>query len=155
MVEHDKIKEAASRVGAEWRPEGLPEGALPVDKYRFIDWLELKRKGVIKPIASLNKDFTDETRDNLILFESTTDFVKNVIFSHKVHSTWIKCSTCHPALFTDKLGGNEVKMVEISRGKFCGHCHGKVSFTFADCLRCHNQPKGEVPDEVLIRHGGG
>jgi c(7)-type cytochrome triheme protein len=154
MVEHDKIKEAASRVGAEWNPEGLPEGALPVDKYRFIDWLELQRSGVFKPITTLNEDFTEVTRDNLILFESSTNFVKDVVFSHNVHSTWIMCSSCHPAIFTDELGGNEVKMAEMSRGRSCGLCHGKVSFTFADCLRCHNQLKGEVHDGVLIRKKG-
>jgi hypothetical protein len=52
------------------------------------------------------------------------------------------------------LGGNEIIKVEMSRGKFCGYCHGKVSFTFADCLRCHTQPKGEMPEGVLIRNKG-
>jgi c(7)-type cytochrome triheme protein len=57
-------------------------------------------------------------------------------------------------VFKDELGGNDVKMLEISRGNFCGHCHGKVSFTFADCLRCHNQAKGEAPEGVLTRKKG-
>jgi c(7)-type cytochrome triheme protein len=152
-IEHEKIKEAAVRLGAQWNHEELTEGALPLDRFKFIDWLELKKRGVFEPITSLDKDTTDEIRDNLILFKSTSDFVQDIVFNHKVHSKWIKCTTCHPAFFVDELGGNEVKMVEISRGKFCGHCHGKVSFTFADCMRCHNQPKGEVKEGVLIRRG--
>jgi c(7)-type cytochrome triheme protein len=150
-IEHEYIAVTAERVGAEWNPEALPEGAMPIDKYNFIDWLELQKRGVFKPITSLDEDFKDEIRDNMILFESTSDFVQNVLFNHKVHSTWIKCSTCHPALFKDELGGNLVRMLEISRGHFCGHCHGKVSFTFADCLRCHSQPKGVVAEGVLVR----
>jgi c(7)-type cytochrome triheme protein len=151
QIDHEKIKEAATSVGAEWRPEELPEGKLPVDRFKFIDWLELERREVFKPVASLDKEFTEEIRDNFILFESTTDFVKDVVFSHNVHSTWIKCSTCHPAVFKEELGGNDIKMADMSKGSSCGHCHGKVSFTFADCLRCHNQPKGAVPEGVLVR----
>jgi c(7)-type cytochrome triheme protein len=153
-VDHERIKEAATRVGAEWRPQGLPEGKLPVDRFNFIDWLELERRNVFKPVASMDKDFTGEVRDNIILFETLTNFVKNVLFNHEVHSTWIKCSSCHPAIFTEKLGGNVIKKVEMSMGNYCGYCHGKVSFTFADCLRCHNQPKGEAPEGVLIRKKG-
>ncbi len=50
---------------------------------------------------------------------------------------------CHPALFIDKLGANQMKMLDLSRGQFCGHCHGKVSFPFADCLRCHKKSAGK------------
>jgi c(7)-type cytochrome triheme protein len=150
-IEHEYIAETAKRLGAEWNIELLPEGEIPVDKFQFIDWLELKRRGVFKPIVSLDPDFKDEIRDNMILFESTSDFVQNVIFNHKVHSEWIRCSTCHPEHFDKELGGSNVKMIEISRGRFCGLCHGKVSFTFADCLRCHNQPKGVVAEGVLVR----
>jgi c(7)-type cytochrome triheme protein len=154
QIDHEKIKEATTSVGAQWRPQGLPEGKLPVDRFKFIDWLELEKRGVFKPVASMDKDFTGEVRDNVILFEALTNFVKNVLFNHKVHSTWIKCSSCHPAIFTEELGGNVIKKVEMSMGNYCGYCHGKVSFTFADCLRCHNQPKGEVPEGVLIRKKG-
>jgi len=68
--------------------------------------------------------------------------VDDVLFDHQVHSDWIKCSTCHPAIFRDELGGNMIKMTDMAKGRFCGHCHGKVSFTFADCLRCHKKRRG-------------
>ncbi|MBI5048337.1 MAG: hypothetical protein HZB54_05280 [Deltaproteobacteria bacterium] len=149
-IDHKKIKDIAEHLGAEWNHENLPKGKAPIDRFGYINWLELKAKNVFKPINSLNKDFKDEVRDNKILFESASPMVNNVLFDHKIHSTWIQCSTCHPSIFADKLGENRMKMTDMAAGKYCGHCHGKVSFTFADCLRCHNIPKGEIVKDALI-----
>lgn len=151
-IDHKKIKDVAVRLGAEWNQENLPEGKVPIDRFGYIKWLELKAKNVFKPISSLNKDFKDEVRDNKILFESLSPMVDNVLFDHKIHSTWIQCSTCHPSFFVDKLGENRIKMTDMASGKYCGHCHGKVSFTFADCLRCHKVPKDEIPKDALIHN---
>ncbi|MBW2466899.1 MAG: hypothetical protein JRF02_06310 [Deltaproteobacteria bacterium] len=144
LVKQESIKKAAQSVGAKWRPENLTDNRLPVDRFQFIDWLELKNKSVFAPVISLDENFKDEIRDNQIVFQSKSDFVGDVIFDHKVHSEWIRCDSCHPALFKEELGGNKIKMTEISKGRFCGHCHGKVSFTFADCLRCHKKSIGKL-----------
>lgn len=149
-IDHKKLRKVAGRVGAEWKPERLDEGKVPLDRYGNIDWLELKERRVFSPVVSLDEGAKDEIRDNLILFESANSGLKNVLFSHKVHSTWIGCSTCHPAVFKAKLGGNAIKMRAMARGEFCGHCHGKVSFRFADCTRCHNTPKGESVKGALV-----
>ncbi len=150
-VDHKAIKEVAKKVGAEWNFDKLPNGQLPVDRFGFIDWLNMKKVGVFKPIHSLNENYKPETRDNIILFESKSK-AKNVLFSHDVHSSWIKCSSCHPEVFTKTLTNN-VKMVRMSKGQYCGHCHGKVSFTFADCTRCHMQEKGVMVDGALLHKG--
>jgi c(7)-type cytochrome triheme protein len=150
-VDHDAIRASAERLGAEWRPENLPEGQLPLDRFRMIDWLALKRNGVFKPLVSLDKNYKEEVRDNQILFVGKTDSVDNVLFDHRIHSDWISCSTCHPAIFKAELGGNRVRMMEMARGRFCGHCHGRVSFTFADCKRCHNVPRDVTFESVLHR----
>jgi len=139
-----RIKDAVESVGAKWRPENLPDNKLPLDRFQFIDWLKLKEQNVFTPVVSLDKDIKEETRDNKILFASKSGFVSDVIFDHKVHSDWIKCSTCHPAIFKDELGGNKMKMTDMSKGLYCGACHGKVSFTFADCLRCHKKETGKL-----------
>jgi len=149
-LDHKKIKEVASRLGSEWNVENLPGGEMPLDKYKFIDWLELKRRNIFSPVPSLDKSANGEVRDNRILFE-TNSSVNDVLFDHKIHSTWIKCSTCHPAIFKEELGSIDIEMVDISRGMFCGLCHGKVSFTFADCKRCHSQPKGKAVKGALTR----
>jgi len=113
-VSQDKIKQAAESVGAQWRPENLTDGKLPLDKFHFINWLELKNRNVFTPVVSLDKDYQEETRDNQIIFKAKSDFVHDVLFDHKIHSDWIKCSSCHPATFKDKLGGNNIKMMDRS-----------------------------------------
>jgi len=150
-IDHDAIQAAAKRIGAEWRPENLPGGKLPLDRFRMIDWLALKRNGVFKPLVSLDENYKEEVRDNRILFVAKTDSVDNVLFDHRIHSDWIGCSTCHPAIFKPELGGNRIRMMEMARGRFCGHCHGRVSFTFADCKRCHAIPRKAKLESVLIR----
>ncbi len=149
LIDHAKTKQIAERVGARWNPENLDNGRLPVDRFGMIDWLKMKRDSVFVPIASLQNDYKERTRDNKILFISKSNFVNNVLFDHKVHSDWIDCSSCHPALFIDKLGGNDMKMRDMSKGRYCGHCHGKVSFKFADCKRCHSQPPNERVDALI------
>lgn len=150
-IDHAAIKEAAARIGATWRPENLEKGKLPLDRYRMIDWLELKRRDAFIPLVSLDKNFEEETRDNRILFIGKSASVDNVLFDHRIHSDWIDCSTCHPAIFKDELGDNRIRMIEMAKGRFCGHCHGRVSFTFADCKRCHAIPRDAKVEPVLHR----
>ena len=150
-TEHSHIKQVMNQLGGEWNPENLPNGNLPLDRFRFINWMELKNNNVFKPIASLDKDYKEEIRDNLILFKSKSDYVENVLFDHKTHSDWIKCSTCHPAIFSDSLGGTDIKMTEFSKGNYCGRCHGHVSFSFSDCVRCHNKNPARAGAELLNR----
>ncbi len=150
-IDHKAIKAVADKVGAEWHADKLSNGRLPVDRFGFIDWLNMKRAGVFKPIHSLDGNYEPEIRDNMILFKSKSK-AKNILFSHNVHSSWIKCSSCHPEVFTKSLTNN-VKMVRMSKGQYCGHCHGKVSFTFADCTRCHIQEKGVMIEGALLHIG--
>ncbi len=148
--DNKRIKEVAALTGAEWNYENLPGGRLPLDRFGFVDWQKLKELKVLKPIASLAKD-TSEVRDNKILFKPGNEAMNNVLFDHRTHSDWIKCSSCHPAVFRDSLGANEIKMTGMSAGKFCGYCHGKVSFTFADCGRCHSAARGAAVEGAIIR----
>ena len=150
-VDHKHISEVATKLGAEWNIDKLPNGRIPVDRFGFIDWLTLKRDGIFKPVESLKGDFHQEVRDNQILFESKSK-VNNVLFSHNIHSSWIRCTSCHPEVFSEDLKNN-VKMIRMSKGQFCGHCHGKVSFTFADCKRCHSLEKGVLFEGALMHIG--
>ena len=150
-LDHEKIKAAAERVGGEWNPENMTDGKLPLDRFGFINWVEMDKKNVYKPLLSLKEGEKNEILDNEIVFESTSTFVQNVLFSHKVHSTLIKCDSCHPEIFKKELGKNKTKMKAISQGRYCGHCHGKVSFTFKDCMRCHKVPKGKIIEGALQR----
>ncbi len=150
-IDQLRLAKSALAVGAKWNPDKFPDGKMPLDKYKLVDWLKLKELNAFKPISSLDKDTKHETRDNVIRFVSKSDFLDDVLFDHKVHADWIGCSSCHPALFSKELGETKIKMTEMSKGRFCGNCHGKVSFTFADCKRCHNTPKTVYVENALER----
>ena len=64
----------------------------------------------------------------------------HIIFSHKKHAVWNGCVLCHPSPFEEKAGATKFTMEQIFRGKYCGTCHGKVSFPTLDCQRCHAKP---------------
>lgn len=149
--DNKRIKEAAARAGAEWNYENLPGGRLPLDRFGFVDWQKLKELKVIRPAGSVTKGSKDEVRENKIIFKPGNEAMNNVLFDHRSHSEPIKCSSCHTAVFKDSLGANDIKMTGMSAGRFCGYCHGKVSFTFADCERCHNTAKGALPAGAIIR----
>lgn len=147
----EKFKEIASRVGSQWIPEKLPQGKLPKDKFGFINWVELDKLEAFKPKTSINGEDSDEgVRDTYVLFEMKSEFLDDVLFSHKIHSTWLNCSLCHPKIFKPEAGANTVTMIEIKEGKSCGRCHGRVSFTPKDCMRCHKHT-GEPPQGTVRR----
>ncbi|MBI3398896.1 MAG: cytochrome c3 family protein [Deltaproteobacteria bacterium] len=147
----NKFKEIASRVGSEWKPENMPGGKLPLDKMGFVNWVELDKIKAFGPRTAINgSQDTEGVRETSILFETSSTFLKNVLFSHKIHSTWVKCSLCHPNVFKPELGANMIKMIEMKDGKSCGRCHGKVAFTYSDCLRCHNYTNENLPEGALI-----
>ncbi len=97
---------------------------------KLIDYIE----GVSSKKASLpiQQDFTIHPKAG----------AKNdILFSHKKHVAWNGCEVCHPEIFKGgKRGTTTYSMNEINQGKFCGVCHGVVSFPIADCDRCHSKP---------------
>jgi c(7)-type cytochrome triheme protein len=65
-----------------------------------------------------------------------------VRFPHLSHTLWLDCSNCHPSIFVQKKGANNIAMTDILQGRFCGLCHGKVSFPpTLNCTRCHSVPQ--------------
>ena len=146
------VKEASTRVGSMFSPEKLPGGKLPLDRLGAIDWNAMKTLGAYEPlktVAVLNKDTVQEARDNEILFEPAMNYVNSVVFSHKTHSAQARCSNCHQTLFKDALGANTATMKDMSEGRSCGACHGKVAFKFADCNRCHSVKNGTPAGKAL------
>lgn len=145
-VDHVKLKAAAARLGGAWNADALPEakdGSLPLDELGNIDWLKLMRAGVSKPVSSAGGVKQEYVKDDNVLFNTPGMSVDAVLFSHNVHSSQIDCMTCHTRIFKDSLGANEVRMNDLGSGRYCGACHGKVSFTLFNCERCHNTPPGK------------
>ena len=66
--------------------------------------------------------------------------VRPVVFPHWFHRVRFRCKVCHSDLgFKFKAGGNEINMVKIIDGQFCGACHnGSVAWSVENCDLCHS-----------------
>ncbi len=106
-----------------------------------VDWVELLHQGKINPRANLEGTVKQYRFDLDIDFPTPKSTVKGVRFSHAVHTEWLSCSVCHPAIFETKRGANRIVMEEIARGEACGVCHMRVAFPVVDCTRCHSVDK--------------
>lgn len=132
----------AQRIGSGWHPAAMASEKLPKDKYGLVNWAKLVYDNRLKPRHS--PDPAEEESpiiDMDILIETKSDFIDNVIYPHYIHTWWLPCEVCHPNIFLPARGENNMFMTEIAEGKWCGRCHGKVSFPLTDCTRCHVSPK--------------
>jgi c(7)-type cytochrome triheme protein len=123
--------------------------ALPHDTYGEVNWTLAVMEGYLNPKGSLVPGAEEEKPLELNIFiEAKTPLMSNVIFPHSVHTYWLSCANCHPAIFLPEAGANPITMDEIFAGKWCGRCHGTVAFPpgyqynpKANCIRCHVIPK--------------
>ncbi len=115
---------------------------MPKDKFGLVDWVKMADEGIITPAGSLDVNKADVPPfDMSVEIKAKGDFVKNVMFNHKTHTYWLSCEICHTGIFQMAKGSNNMSMKGIVEGKWCGRCHGKVSFPLADCNRCHVKEK--------------
>lgn len=70
--------------------------------------------------------------------------MRPVIFPHWFHRIRYRCKVCHGDLgFKFKAGGNEINMVKIIDGQFCGACHnGQAAWSVESCNLCHSAKPG-------------
>ena len=105
-----------------------------------INWEKAEATGLIKPMDYLEgvsikrKELAVQKDFNL---DSKVPGMPAIIFSHKKHTVWNGCELCHPDIFGVKKGATKYTMQEIFAGRYCGACHGKVSFPNSDCQECH------------------
>ena len=113
----------------------------PRDSAGLVNWVETIKQGKIDPRADINGETEKETLDMDIIFTDTGN-MPNVRFPHLSHTLWLDCKNCHPVIFKQKKGANDIAMNDVLTGKFCGLCHGKVAFPpTLNCMRCHSVPK--------------
>ena len=69
-----------------------------------------------------------------------------VVFPHWFHRIRYRCKVCHADLgFKFKAGGNEINMVKVIDGQFCGACHnGEVAWNVENCNMCHSGKTGHA-----------
>lgn len=117
----------------------------PLDRTGHVEWMKTLRQGIINPRADKLGTTTKEVLDMDIVMKNTKQ-MPYVLFPHNSHTMWLDCSNCHPAIFVPEAGANKIKMPDILRGKFCGVCHGKVSFSpLWGCERCHRVVNPDFP----------
>ena len=70
--------------------------------------------------------------------------VRPVVFPHWFHRIRFRCKVCHSDLgFKFKAGGNEINMLKIIDGQYCGACHnGAVAWSVENCDLCHSGKPG-------------
>lgn len=75
--------------------------------------------------------------------------MRPVVFPHWFHRVRYRCKVCHGDLgFQFKAGGNEINMLKIIDGQFCGACHnGEIAWNVENCNLCHSAKPG-LPTHV-------
>ena len=75
--------------------------------------------------------------------------MRPVVFPHWFHRVRFRCKVCHADLgFQFKAGGNQINMVKIIDGQFCGSCHnGELAWSVENCNLCHSAKPG-TPTQV-------
>jgi c(7)-type cytochrome triheme protein len=95
------------------------------------------------------QDAQAEYADVVINNHSDAAGMRPVIFPHWFHRVRFACKVCHADLgFKFKAGGNDINMVKIIDGQFCGACHnGEVAWSVENCNLCHSAKPG-TPTQV-------
>jgi len=75
--------------------------------------------------------------------------MRPVVFPHWFHRVRFRCKVCHADLgFQFKAGGNEINMLKIIDGQYCGACHnGEIAWAVENCNLCHSGNPG-TPTQV-------
>jgi len=75
--------------------------------------------------------------------------VRPVVFPHWLHRVRFRCKVCHSDLgFKFQAGGNDINMVKIIDGQYCGACHnGQIAWSVDNCDLCHSAKPG-TPTQV-------
>lgn len=75
--------------------------------------------------------------------------MRPVIFPHWFHRIRFRCKVCHADLgFKFEAGGNDINMLKIIDGEYCGACHnGDIAWSVENCDLCHSGKPG-TPTQV-------
>ena len=70
--------------------------------------------------------------------------MRPVVFPHWFHRIRFRCKVCHADLgFRFQAGGNEISMLKIIDGEYCGACHnGDIAWSVENCDLCHSGKPG-------------
>ncbi len=100
-------------------------------------------------IAAMVTPVSAEYGDIVINNYSDQADMRPAVFPHWFHRIRFRCKVCHSDLgFKLEAGGNEINMLKIIDGQFCGACHnGQVAWSVENCSLCHSGKPG-TPTQV-------
>lgn len=114
--------------------QGLPSA----DYGNRVDWVQALETGQIEPKAAISGETEPDEVMDLDIIIPVKASMEHVRFSHKIHTQWLTCDSCHAGLFEMEQGSSDVSKAKMIAGENCGVCHGSVAFPIEDCKRCHN-----------------
>lgn len=130
--------------------------------------LSLCRRAVLVSLAAvslvlLTHNATHAEYGDVVMNNYSDDAgLRPVVFPHWFHRIRFRCKVCHADLgFKFKAGGNDINMLKIIDGQYCGACHnGEIAWAVENCDLCHSG-KPNTPTQVhestlqkLIRPAG-
>jgi c(7)-type cytochrome triheme protein len=82
--------------------------------------------------------------------------VRPAVFPHWFHRIRFRCKVCHADLgFKFQAGGNDINMLKIIDGQYCGACHnGQIAWGIENCGLCHSGQPGtatQVHESTTLR----
>ena len=95
------------------------------------------------------RDAHAEYGDVVINNYSDAADMRPVVFPHWFHRVRFRCKVCHADLgFKFEAGGNDINMLKIIDGEYCGACHdGDIAWSVENCDLCHSGAPG-TPTQV-------
>ena len=111
---------------------------------RWQIWFKGSVIGVIVAVGFIVAPAQAEYGDIVINNYSTESEMLPAVFPHWFHRIRFRCKVCHADLgFKFKAGGNDITMMKIFDGEFCGACHnGEIAWTVENCVLCHSGKPG-------------
>jgi len=122
--------------------------------HQLMRWIALPRlvffsvlimAGIVTNPSISNAEYGDIVINNY----SDKAGVRPVVFPHWFHRVRFSCKVCHADLgFALKAGGDQIDMVKIIDGQYCGACHnGTTAWAAERCALCHSGVPG-MPSQV-------
>jgi len=94
--------------------------------------------------TAIDNEAQAEYGDVVINNYSDAAGMRPAVFPHWFHRIRFRCKVCHGDLgFQFKAGGNDITMLKIFDGQFCGACHnGQIAWSVENCTLCHSGKPG-------------
>lgn len=110
---------------------------LPRDVIGHADWVAAQRAGLMRPRPAIGARFEDSAPAfGFDFYFPGKDTSFDASFPHSAHTQIIACAQCHGPIF--RYRNVKYQMQDLLAGRYCGACHGKVSFPLVSgCERCH------------------